>query len=146
MDDRDQTRLWYRWLLVAASIVIGVGGALVVLALVGMPAVIMDLLYLPGEPDVATAETLSFAIGVTGSVMVGWGISMLYVYLDPSMIERPRIARTSSSAPSPGSRSIAQSRWRSARSSTSSATCSSWGCCCRRWPCSRAERADAADG
>ena len=24
-----------------------------------------------------------FAIGVTGSVMIGWGASMLYVYVDP---------------------------------------------------------------
>ena len=86
-------RTWHRWLLLAASIVVGIGGALVVLALVGVPAALMDVLYLPGEPDVASADTLSFAIGVTGAVMVGWGASMLYVYLDPASLERPRIAR-----------------------------------------------------
>ncbi len=85
--------LWYRWLLFAAAVVVGVGAALVLLALVGVPAALMDVLYLPDAPDVARADTLSFAIGVTGSVMVGWGASMLYVYLDPTMLDRPRIAR-----------------------------------------------------
>jgi hypothetical protein len=93
MDERDQTRLWQRWLVVASAIVVGVGGALVVLALVGVPPAMMDVLYLPGEPDVSTADTLSFAIGVTGSVMVGWGASMLFIYLDPKMVRRPRVAR-----------------------------------------------------
>lgn len=88
-----ELRTWHRWLLLAASLMVGVGGALVVLALVGVPPQMMDVLYLPGEPDVATADTLSFAIGVTGSVMVGWGASMLYIYLDRSMLERPRVAR-----------------------------------------------------
>jgi len=91
MDDR--TRLWYRWLLLAASVIVGAGGAFVVLALVGVPAVLMEVLYLPGEPDIATADTLSFAIGVTGAVLVGWGASLLYIYLDRTMLDRPRIAR-----------------------------------------------------
>jgi hypothetical protein len=91
MDDR--TRLWHRWLLLAASIIVGVGAAFVVLALVGVPPQLMDLLYLPGEPDVASADTVSFAGGVSGSVMVGWGTSMLFIYLDPSMVARPRVAR-----------------------------------------------------
>lgn len=89
----DNTRLWHRWILLAASIVTGVGAAFVALSLVGVPAVLMDVLYLPGEPDVTTADTLSFAIGVTGAVMVGWGVSMLYVYLDPAMLDQPRVAR-----------------------------------------------------
>ena len=84
---------WHRWLLLAASIVVGVGAAFVLLALVGVPRELMEILYLPGEPDVASADTVSFAVGVTGSVMVGWGVSMLYIYLDPAMLERPRIAR-----------------------------------------------------
>jgi hypothetical protein len=86
-------RTWWRWLLLAAAVTIGLGGALVVLALVGVPAVLMDILYLPGEPDVATAATVSFAVGVTGSVMAGWGASMLIIYLDPEMARRPVIAR-----------------------------------------------------
>lgn len=77
----------------ASAVVVGIGGVLVVLALVGVPSELMDLLYLPGQADVASADTISFAIGVTGSVMVGWGASMLYVYLDPGMTARPRIAR-----------------------------------------------------
>jgi hypothetical protein len=85
--------LWYRWLLFAAAVVVGVGAALVLLALIGVPTALMDVLYLPDEPDVARADTLSFAIGVTGSVMVGWGASLLYVYLDPTTLDRPRIAR-----------------------------------------------------
>ena len=84
---------WYRWLLFAAAVVVGIGAALVVLALLGVPPELMTVLYLPGEPDVASATTLSFAIGVTGSVMVGWGASMLYVYLDRSTVDRPRVAR-----------------------------------------------------
>ena len=51
-----------------------------VLALLGVPGAMMDVLYLPGEPDVAEATTISFAVGVTGSVMAGWGASMLLVY------------------------------------------------------------------
>ena len=85
--------VWYRWLLFAAAVVVGVGAAFVLLALLGVPPELMEVLYLPGEPDVASATTLSFAVGVTGSVMVGWGASMLYVYLDPSTIDRPRVAR-----------------------------------------------------
>ena len=85
--------VWYRWLLFAAALVVGIGAALVLLALAGVPPELMDVLYLPGEPDVASATTLSFAIGVTGSVMVGWGASMLYVYLDRSTVDRPRVAR-----------------------------------------------------
>jgi hypothetical protein len=87
------SKTWHRWLLIAAAVVVGAGAAFVVLALVGVPSALMDVLYLPGEPDVASADTLSFAIGVTGSLMVGWGASMLYVYLDPAMLERPRVAR-----------------------------------------------------
>lgn len=93
MDDQDRIRLWYRWLIVAAAMVVGAGGVFVLLALIGVPPELMEVLYLPGEPDVASATTVSFAIGVTGSVMVGWGASMLYVYLDPASLDRPRIAR-----------------------------------------------------
>ena len=87
------TRTWHRWLLLAASIVIGAGAVLVALALVGVPPELMEVLYLPGEPDVASADTISFAVGFSGAVMVGWGASMLYIYLDPAMLDRPRIAR-----------------------------------------------------
>jgi len=88
-----ELRTWHRWLLLGASVVVGAGAALVVLALVGVPAALMDVLYLPGEPDVAQANTVSFAIGVSGAVMIGWGVSMLYVYLDPGLAARPRVAR-----------------------------------------------------
>jgi tetrahydromethanopterin S-methyltransferase subunit D len=87
------TRTWHRWLLLAASIVVGAGAVLVALALVGVPPELMEVLYLPGEPDVASADTISFTVGVTGAVMVGWGASMLYIYLDPAMLDRPRVAR-----------------------------------------------------
>jgi hypothetical protein len=93
MDDRSDRRTWYRWLLTAAAILVGGGTFIVALALAGVPPVLMELLYLPGEPDVASADTLSFAIGVTGAVMLGWGGSLLYIYLDPAMLERTRIAR-----------------------------------------------------
>ena len=89
----ERTRLWHRWLLLAASIVVGAGAAFVGLALLGVPSQLMEVLYLPGAPDVASADTVSFAVGVSGAVMVGWGASMLYIYLDPAMLERPRIAR-----------------------------------------------------
>jgi hypothetical protein len=87
------TRTWHRWLVLAASIIVGVGAAFVVLALLGVPTELMELLYLPDEPDVATADTISFAVGVSGAVMVGWGTSMLFIYLDPGMLDRPRVAR-----------------------------------------------------
>jgi hypothetical protein len=88
-----ELRTWHRWLLLGASIVVGAGAMLVVLGLVGVPAALMDALYLPAEPDVAQADTISFAIGVSGAVMVGWGVSMIYVYLDPDLAARPRVAR-----------------------------------------------------
>ncbi len=87
------TRAWHRWLLLAASIVVGVGAAFVVLALLGVPPELMEVLYLPGAPDVASADTVSFAVGVSGAVLVGWGTSMLFIYLDPAMLDRPRVAR-----------------------------------------------------
>lgn len=87
------SRIWHRWLILAAAVVTGAGASFVLLALLGVPPQLMEVLYLPGEPDVASATTVSFAIGVTGSVMVGWGASMLYVYLDRSSLDRPRIAR-----------------------------------------------------
>jgi hypothetical protein len=86
-------RTWHRWLLLGAAIVVGVGAAFVLLALLGVPPELMEILYLPGEPDVASADTVSFAIGVSGAVMVGWGTSMLFLYLDPTTLERPRVAR-----------------------------------------------------
>lgn len=91
--EEDRTRLWYRWLIVAAAMVVGAGAVFVLLALIGVPPELMEVLYLPGEPDVASATTVSFAIGVTGSVMIGWGASMLYVYIDAASLEQPRIAR-----------------------------------------------------
>jgi hypothetical protein len=91
MNTRD--RIWHRWLILAAAVVVGAGATFVLLALLGVPPQLMEVLYLPGEPDVASATTVSFAIGVTGSVMIGWGASMLYVYLDRSSLDQPRIAR-----------------------------------------------------
>ena len=87
-------RIWYRWVILAAAVVVGAGATFVLLALLGVPPQLMEVLYLPGEPDVAEARTLSFAIGVSGAVMVGWGVSMLFVYIDASVVEQPRLART----------------------------------------------------
>jgi hypothetical protein len=84
---------WRLWLLAASVLVIVAGLGLALLALFGSMSWLMGVLYLPGEPDVAEARTLSFAIGVSGAVMVGWGVSMLLVYLDASVIEQPRLAR-----------------------------------------------------
>lgn len=84
---------WRLWLLAASALVIVAGVGLALLALFGSMSWLMEVLYLPGEPDVAEARTLSFAIGVSGAVMVGWGVSMLLVYVDATAIEQPRLAR-----------------------------------------------------
>lgn len=84
---------WRLWLLAANVLVIVAGVGLALLALFGSMSWLMGVLYLPGEPDVSEARTLSFAIGVSGAVMVGWGASMLLVYLDATTIEQPRLAR-----------------------------------------------------
>jgi hypothetical protein len=84
---------WRLWLLAAAAFVVLAGLGLVLLALFGSMRWLMEVLYLPGEPDVAAARTLSFAIGVSGAVMIGWGVSMLLVFAAASSAEQPRIAR-----------------------------------------------------
>lgn len=86
-------RRWRLWLIGASALVIVAGLGLALLALFGSMTWLMEVLYLPGEPDVADARTLSFAIGVSGAVMVGWGVSMLLVYLDALAVEQPRLAR-----------------------------------------------------
>jgi len=74
------TEFWRRWLIVAAGCTGLAGLGLATLAAVGATGVhdaIFDLVYLPGELQAPAGEVASFAIGVTGAVMVGWAAMIL---------------------------------------------------------------------
>ncbi len=74
------TEFWRMWLIVAAGVTGLAGLGFAALAAVGATGVhdaIFDLVYLPGEPQTPAGEVASFAIGVTGAVMLGWAAMML---------------------------------------------------------------------
>lgn len=74
------TELWRRWLIVAAAITGFAGLAFAALAAVGATGTlntIFDLVFLPGEMEAPSGDAGSFAIGVTGAVLVGWAAMML---------------------------------------------------------------------
>lgn len=71
---------WRKWLMVAAGVTVSAGlgfAALTVVGATGTHDAIFELVYLPGELDAPAGEVASFAIGVAGAVMAGWGTMML---------------------------------------------------------------------
>ncbi len=74
------TEFWRRWLIVAAGVTALAGLGFAALAAIGATGILdamFDLVYLPGELQAPAGEVASFAIGVTGAVMVGWAAMML---------------------------------------------------------------------
>jgi hypothetical protein len=74
------TDFWRKWLIVAAAItgLAGLGFAvLTATGAIGIHNTIFDLVFLPGEMNAPAGDAGSFAIGVTGAVLVGWAAMML---------------------------------------------------------------------
>jgi hypothetical protein len=74
------TEFWRRWLIVAAATtgLAGLGFAvLTATGAIGIHNTIFDLVFLPGEMDALAGDAGSFAMGVTGAVLVGWSSTML---------------------------------------------------------------------
>lgn len=74
------TEFWRKWLIVAAAItgLAGLGFAvLTATGAIGIHNTIFDLVFLPGEMDAPAGDAGSFAMGVTGAVLVGWAAMMI---------------------------------------------------------------------
>ena len=76
---------WWRWLMVAAIIVLGFGLALVLLA--GPMQRAFEMLYFMPQTgstlDPAAAAYTTFLQAILGSVMIGWAVVLLYVISGP---------------------------------------------------------------
>ena len=73
------TEFWRKWLIVAAAITGLAGLGFAVLTTTGAIRIhntIFDLVFLPGEMDAPAGDAGSFAMGVTGAVLVGWAAMM----------------------------------------------------------------------
>lgn len=79
------TTFWWRWLLVAAAVVVMFGLALVVLA--GPMQQVFEAVYFAPRGAVALdadgVAYTAFMGAVMGSVMVGWGALLLFVLRGP---------------------------------------------------------------
>ena len=74
------TEFWRKWLSVAAAFtgLAGLGFAvLTATGAIGIHNTIFDLVFLPGEMDAPAGDAGSFAMGVTGAVLVGWAAMMI---------------------------------------------------------------------
>jgi hypothetical protein len=86
MTDMDRAMtFWWRWLMVAAIIVLGFGLALVLLA--GPMQRAFEMLYFAPQADStldpAAAAYTTFLQAILGSVMIGWAVLLLYVIYVP---------------------------------------------------------------
>lgn len=83
---------WWRWLLAATMVVIGIGAFLVFAP--GPARTISSLLFFGGldtldsfpEPAV---RYVTFAHGVLGAVMIGWGVALALILLGPVRRRQP---------------------------------------------------------
>jgi hypothetical protein len=80
-----RTAFWWRWLVVAAFVVLLVGAAFVLLA--GPMQPLFESLYFAPRSSVPlgadAADYVSFMGAVLGAVMVGWAVLLLYVLYGP---------------------------------------------------------------
>ncbi len=86
------TEFWRRWLLAAAGISAAVGLGFAAVATAGATGVhdtLFDLVYLPGDLDAPAGDVASFAMGVTGAVIVGWSMTMLMLVRNQSASTLP---------------------------------------------------------
>ena len=86
------TEFWRKWLIVAAAIT-GLAGlgftVLTATGAIGIHSTIFDLVFLPGEMDAPAGDAGSFAMGVTGAVLVGWAAMMLVLLTSRSTSSLP---------------------------------------------------------
>ncbi len=83
MDSR--SAFWWRWLIVAALMVLAFGLAFVVLA-GPMQRLFEELYFAPRAPsalDADAAAYVAFMGAVLGAVMVGWAVLLLFVLYGP---------------------------------------------------------------
>ena len=86
------TEFWRKWLIVAAAAagLAGLGFAvLTVTGAIGIHNTIFDLVFLPGEMDAPAGDAGSFAMGVTGAVLVGWAATMIVLLTSRSTSSLP---------------------------------------------------------
>ena len=86
------TEFWKKWLIVAAAITVLAGLGFAVLtatAAIGIHNTVFDLVFLPGEMDAPAGDAGSFAMGVTGAVLVGWAAMMLVLLTSRSTSSLP---------------------------------------------------------
>lgn len=86
------TEFWRKWLIVAAAItgLAGLGFAvLTATGAIGIHNTIFDLVFLPGEMDAPAGDSGSFAMGVTGAVLVGWAAMMIVLLTSRSTSSLP---------------------------------------------------------
>jgi len=86
------TEFWRKWLIVAAAITgfAGLGFAVLTAAgAIGIHNTIFDLVFLPGEMDAPAGDAGSFAMGVTGAVLVGWAAMMIVLLTSRSTSSLP---------------------------------------------------------
>lgn len=83
---------WRRWLIVAAAITGLVGLGFAALAAMGATEAyntVFDLVFLPGGQNEFARDAASFAMGVTGAVLVGWAGMMLVLLTSRSTSSLP---------------------------------------------------------
>jgi len=86
------TEFWRKWLIVAAAItgLAGLGFAvLTATGAIGIHDTIFDLVFLPGETAAPAGDAGSFAMGVTGAVLVGWSAMMIVLLTSRSTSSLP---------------------------------------------------------
>jgi hypothetical protein len=79
-------KFWWRWLMLAAVLVVLTGAALMLLP--GLTQQLFNLLYFgaaqaPASFSPAAVHYVTFICGVLGAVMVGWGATLLYLVAGP---------------------------------------------------------------
>lgn len=86
---------WHRWLLVAAGLTVLAGAAIALLAALGKPSPLDDLVasvFVNGSAaDVALNAAGRLSIGLTGAVLAGWGAVLWVLARGEVEAQHPRL-------------------------------------------------------